>query len=112
AFESIAQRLKQRLMDYENPVLAAPQRRFLMKELQKLSSPKIEFPTLAAEELAAEFPLSPSLFQSDGERERGRGVSSGIHRASLPGLWQFTTHDRRVLALVRTDKLVARNQAL
>src|SRR6185369_10207141 len=51
---SIADRLKQRLSDYENSVLAAPQRRFLMKEFQKLS-PQIEFPTLTAEQLAAEF---------------------------------------------------------
>ena len=55
AFQATAQRLKQRLLDYENPVLAAPQRRFLMKELQRLSPEKIEFPTLAAEELAARF---------------------------------------------------------
>ena len=32
-------------MEYDNPALAAPQRRFLMKELQRLS-PQIEFPTL------------------------------------------------------------------
>src|SRR5215203_4344525 len=41
-------------MDYENPVLASPQRRFLMKEVQSLSPERVEFPTLAAEQLAAE----------------------------------------------------------
>ena len=51
AGEEIAKRLRQRLLDYENPVLAAPQRRFLMKEVRRLA-PGIEFPTLAAEELA------------------------------------------------------------
>ncbi|EEF61354.1 sensor histidine kinase [Pedosphaera parvula] len=78
ADDVIAQRLKQRLMDYDNRVLAAPQRRFLMKELRRLR-PDMEFPTLAAEELAAQ---------------------------SLPtNLWKFTTANRRVVALMRFDKL-------
>lgn len=54
AFQPIARRLAARLADYENPALAAPQRRFLMKEVQRLSPEAIEFPMLAAEELAAE----------------------------------------------------------
>src|SRR5439155_2104756 len=53
-FQSIARRLAVRLMDYENPLLAAPQRRFLMKEMKRFSPDKITFPTLAAEQLAAE----------------------------------------------------------
>jgi hypothetical protein len=41
AFQSAALKLKQRLTNYRNPVLAAPQRRFLMKELQTRSPEKI-----------------------------------------------------------------------
>lgn len=79
----IAQRLKQRLMDYDNRVLAAPQRRFLMKELRRLR-PDIEFPTLAAEELAAQ----------------------------TTNVWQFTTANRRVVALMRLDKLQSHLRAV
>lgn len=75
----ISQRLKDRLDNYENPSLAAPQRRFLMKELQRLY-PGVKFPTLAAEELAAQDPPTNA--------------------------WQFATQDRRVGALVRFDTLV------
>src|SRR6185436_16754548 len=49
-FQAIARRLAARLNDYENPVLAAPQRRFLMAEVQRLSPEKMDFPTFAAEQ--------------------------------------------------------------
>jgi signal transduction histidine kinase len=148
-FQAVAQRLKQRLLDYDNPLLAASQRRFLMKELQWLS-PQIEFPKLAAEELAAQvteshpkfleiqrtgarhrFSLSPQRGQGRGEgweppdRLTGSNVSEPHHpspsiplpvegrgkfalqRSVIPGMWQFTTPDRRVLALVRSERLLA-----
>ncbi|MDB6027294.1 MAG: Integral rane sensor signal transduction histidine kinase [Verrucomicrobiales bacterium] len=85
ADDAIAQRLKQRLMDYGNPVLAAPQRRFLMKELRRLR-PKTEFATLAAEELAAQ--------------------------SSPTNVWQFTTASRRVVALLRFDTLQSHLRAI
>jgi signal transduction histidine kinase len=96
-FVSTARRLQQRLMDYANPALASPQRRFLMKELRRLA-PEIEFPTLNAEELAA------------GIREHVPTLArdSALQSASLPGLWQFSTPNRRVLALMRTESLLAR----
>src|SRR5205085_10147279 len=53
-FQSTANRLATRLMDYENPALAAPQRRFLMRELQRLWPQRMIFPLLAGEQLAAE----------------------------------------------------------
>lgn len=96
AFQSTAQSLKARLEDYSNPILAAPQRRFLMKELQRLSQGKVQFPTLAAEELAATLseyqPVrpSPSVFQS----------------TPLADLWQLTTSDHRVVAFIHSDKLL------
>ena len=100
-FQSIAHRLAARLTDYEDPVLAAPQRRFLMKELQAISPAKIEFPTLAAEELAAE--------ANENNLHPARG--SILQRSVLPDLWQFTTPNDRVLALIRSDKVLAATQA-
>lgn len=96
-FPSTAQRLAARLVDYENPVLAAPQRRFLMKELQKISPEKIEFSTLAAEQLAAEA----------SENHPNPARDSALQRGAFPDLWQFTTPNHRVLALIRSDKLLA-----
>lgn len=97
AFQLTARRLHKRLMDYENPVLAASQRRFLMKEMQRLA-PETGFPTLAAEELAAQFLLTHS---ADARRD------SSLQRTLLPHLWQLSTRDQRVTALVRSEKLLA-----
>ena len=101
-FESISRRLATRLVDYENPVLAAPQRRFLMRELQALSPEGIAFPTLAAEDLAAE------VSENSPHPARGPALQRGV----LPGLWQFTTPNQRVLALIRLDKLLASTKAV
>jgi signal transduction histidine kinase len=96
AFQSLTERLKNRLIDYENPTLAAPQRRFLMKEL--LSVRGVEFPTLAAEELAAEW----------CESHLARMTDPTLRPALKRGWWQFGTRDGRVLALVRSDRLTAK----
>jgi signal transduction histidine kinase len=100
AFQSIARRLQQRLIDYANPVLAAPQRRFLMKELQTLS-PQTTFSTLAAEELAAQFCAQHPTPERNIVLESTR----------LAYVWRFATPDRRALALLRADKLLAGLQA-
>lgn len=107
-FVSTARRLQQRLMNYANPALAAPQRRFLMKELRRLS-PQIEFPTLEAEELAAAIggEWVGALVADSAQAIDAPVWKPALHRAPLPGLWQFTTPDRRVLALVRAEKLLA-----
>jgi signal transduction histidine kinase len=101
-FHSIASRLALRLLDYDNPALAAPQRRFLMKELQRLSPEKIEFPTLAAEEMAAEVM----------ERHSSWPREPVLQPAAGSDLWQFTTPNRRVLALMRSYKIVAAAKAV
>jgi signal transduction histidine kinase len=101
-FQSIARRLATRLMDYDNPVLAAPQRRFLMKELRRLSPENIEFPTFAAEQLAAEMT----------ENHPSPANDSALQPGVLPDLWQFTTPNHRVLALIRSDKLLAATRAV
>ncbi|HTD85497.1 MAG TPA: HAMP domain-containing sensor histidine kinase [Candidatus Binatia bacterium] len=95
--EALAERLRQRLTDYQNPVLAAPQRRFLMKEVQRLS-PGTEFPTLSAEELAAPVSQLPG----DSSFDRTPGMDA----------WRFTTPNRRVVALFETDKLANRLESL
>jgi signal transduction histidine kinase len=97
AFQAIARRLAERLTDYENPVLASPQRRFLMGELQKLSPEGMNFPTLPAERLAAEMDRRPE----------NTAPGSALQRGVRPGLWQFATPSRRVLALLESDKLLA-----
>jgi signal transduction histidine kinase len=43
-------------------------------------------------------------FNSPGEKSETGGV---LHRAWLPGLWQFATPDRRALVLVGSGKLMA-----
>jgi nitrogen-specific signal transduction histidine kinase len=102
AFQSLVERLKNRLIDYENPALAAPQRRFLMKELQKLSVRGVEFPTLAAEEWAAEW----------CEGHWSRMTDATLRPALKAGWWQFGTRDGRVLALVGSDRLMAKLHAV
>ena len=95
-FGMLAQRLRERIADYGNPALAAPQRRFLMKELRRLSQ-DAPLPTLAAEELAAEF----------CDRHLAPVTDTGLQRTSVADVWQFATPDRRVLGLIRSDKLIA-----
>ena len=94
---AIARRLQQRLMDYENPTLAAPQRRFLMKQLRTLS-PGMEFPTLAAEELAAQIPVSL------------RGAAAD----RIPGtdLWHQTSPNGRVVWLYHEAGLPRRFESM
>ena len=94
-FRSTADRLRHRLIDYENSAFASSQRRFLMKELQKLSS-DVQFSTLAAEELAAQW----------SDKGAGFPEATGLHRSPIPGLWQFSTPNRRVIGLVRIEKLM------
>ena len=91
--ESIARRLRQRLMDYENAALAAPQRRFLMKALQT-AAPGTEFPTLAAEELAAQAP--PTLRDVEADRIPGMDV------------WHRATRNGRAVALFNGATIVGR----
>jgi signal transduction histidine kinase len=97
-FRNLAQRLAARVLDYENSAMASPQRRFLMKEVQRLSPEKMEFPTLAAEELAAEAILS----KAESGKRKAEMTSS-----ALPGVWQFITSHRRVMALLRSDRIRA-----
>ena len=107
AFRTTAGRLQQRLLDYDNPALAGSQRLFLMKELQSLS-PQMAFPTLVAEELAANLAFtSPPHAAPAREKKLPEGR---LRRTAHPALWEFATPNRRVLALVRPERLSARLQ--
>jgi signal transduction histidine kinase len=90
--------LKQRLLDYDDPALAAPQRRFLMHEVQRLFPDQTLSPMLAAEDLAARCleagPIHP------GE--------AALRPTALPGVWQRVSTRGLVVALHQTDALIAR----
>lgn len=94
---AIAARLRNRLMDYDSTALAPAQRTFLMRELMRLA-PGQEFPTLAAEELAARYL----------EAHPAPAREELLRRTELRDLWSVATPSRRVLALIATPALGAR----
>jgi len=96
-FSILAKRLAARVTDYENSQLAAPQRRFLMKELQRLA-PHTGLPTLRAEELAAQVCESRTSFAAE----------PGLHPTATQDLWQFATPRRRAIGLIGTETLLRR----
>jgi signal transduction histidine kinase len=90
---ALARELEEWLNDYTSP-LPAPQRRFLMRELQRLA-PGVDFPTLAAEDLAARYleatpPPTPT---------------GALRASALPGVWEAGSPDGRTLALFETDSI-------
>jgi signal transduction histidine kinase len=95
---AVAERLKQRLEDYSNPVLPSAQRRFIMKEMRSLPLPpgQKEFPTLEAEELAARYLESPSQLSREPV----------LRRSLLPGVWQLASPSGRMLALFKEQNLI------
>ncbi len=91
----LAARLRDRVNDYISPMPSA-QRRFLMRELQRLA-PSVELPTLAAEELAADFLEAhprPELHES-------------LRATDLPNVWSVASPQKRALALYSTAALRA-----
>ncbi len=120
-FLFVTERLSGRLNDYGDPALAAPQRAFLMRQLQELigqrlnltgaNTPSIketdellrqavEFPTLQAEELAAQF----------SEANPVPSKEAAVRLTQSPGLWQLATSNKRVVALFRTASVLSRSQ--
>jgi signal transduction histidine kinase len=94
-------RLRRRVLDYSDPALSSPQRRFLMRELQKLSPDPAVAQLLAAEDLAARCLEAGVTRPND----------SVLHPAALPGVWQLAPSRGRVVALYQTDALLARMRA-
>ncbi len=99
-FPSVVDRLSKRLKNYDDPLLASSQRRFLMRRLRELAPEAAEFPTLEAEDLAAEF----------CEANPRPSKDSVVRLTQSPGLWQLASHDRRVYAIFRTENVLSRSQ--
>jgi signal transduction histidine kinase len=100
-FKEAANRLRARLTDYETGGIPSPQRRFLMREIQRLGADG-EFPTLAAEDLAARYldaNPSPELVET-------------VQATKLPAVWACASPRRRVLALFSTATLRAEFDAI
>ena len=97
-FQTTAGKLRRRLLDYDPPTVAAPQRRFLMRQVESLSFGAVRFPTLAAEDLSARFLNS-----------RPQPVArSVLCPTPLAGVWQVATPSGRLRALFHTETLIAR----
>jgi signal transduction histidine kinase len=97
AFRQMADRLARRLADYGPPLMPAAQRRFLMKELGRLTGGAAVFPTLAAEELAAAYLENPRP-----------AADAALRPSGLPGVWQFAPPRGRVVALLRGSSIAER----
>jgi signal transduction histidine kinase len=87
--------LRARLEDYEHAVIPPAQRRFAQHELQRLVPGSMPAPTLAAEDLAAEYL----------EQIRERAVSRDLQPAGIENVWKVASPGGRVLALFRTPTI-------
>lgn len=99
-FAIVARRLRDRVSDYSSDSLPSAQRRFLMHEMQRLD-PDFHFPTLAAEDLAAQYlesaPESPA--------------ESAPRATKLRDIWAIPSANRRVLALLAVTDFRAKLEA-
>jgi signal transduction histidine kinase len=101
AYRQTAMRLFDRLNEYQAPLMASSQRLFLMKQLQAQWPECSPFPTMAGEELAAEY-----LESNPAQLRAGK-----LQPTPLPEIWAFLTQDQKTLALFRLDHLLAAFQA-
>jgi signal transduction histidine kinase len=96
AFQRIADRLGQRLTDYDDTALPAAQRRFLMKQLGALAPEVPAFDTLPAEQLAQRYlesnPPAPP--------------TTSLQPSGLPGVWHLASPGGNVVALFNQRRLV------
>ena len=132
-FRSTAEALQTQLADYDAPSPAAGQRRFLMRRLQVILEREDLFPTLQAEELAAQFvessrlevrlpdfvglaalrPDSPSNHASETDESDPASVDTAVVRTGhLGGVWQLASPSGRVSALFRTETVVSEARAI
>jgi len=100
-FSEIAGRLRTRVTNYASGVMPSAQRRFLMRELQRLV-PGTEFPTQAAEELAARY--------LDGHP--APAWPDALLAADLPNVWVAASPGHRALVLFSTEALRTKLAAL
>ena len=99
----IAERLKQRVNDYRSP-LSSAQRRFLIRELQRvLPTVPADFPAWPAENIAAQYLESAPALPSP----------LNLERTPLHGIWHVLSPDRKALVLLSTAHMHALlNEAL
>jgi signal transduction histidine kinase len=88
--------LAKKLEDYDQPLITAAQRRFIMHELRRIFSDQAPLPTLPAEDLAAE----------TWERTNVIILPRELQTAGAADLWQVVSPNNRVLALLHTATLV------
>jgi signal transduction histidine kinase len=87
--------LVKRLNDYSDSDFPSSQRRFLMGEVTTLAPQAAAFPTLAAEELAAEYlETNPALL-----------TEPKLQRSPIARVWCLSSADRTTVALFRENRL-------
>jgi signal transduction histidine kinase len=96
--------LRELLLDYGNPAMSSGQRVFLMKEmgLMRLAPGLADFPTLAAEELAAQ------LIEAEPKPRADRLLWAG----ALPGIWKLGSAKGRVVALFRIETVLKQTRGI
>ena len=95
------ERLKKRLLDYDDPALSAPQRRFLMHEVQRMFPDQTLSPMVVAEDLAARCLEAGPI----------RVGEPALRPTALPGVWQFASTRGQVVTLHQTEALLDRLRA-
>ncbi|HEY2147626.1 MAG TPA: HAMP domain-containing sensor histidine kinase, partial [Pirellulales bacterium] len=93
----MAAALYAQLEDYDHADMASAQRRFALRELQRLFPRSAPVPTLAAEDLAAEYL----------EQVRDRTAPRNLQPAGVEDVWKVASPGGRVLALFRTATIAA-----
>ncbi|MFT3829428.1 MAG: HAMP domain-containing sensor histidine kinase [Opitutaceae bacterium] len=96
--ESLRRKLGALALDYSDPALAAPQRRLLLRELQKVAPAPRLAAFLSAEDLAAEWLAT----------RPGPSTDSELRASALPGVWQLAIPSARVVLLFRLEHLQRR----
>lgn len=92
AFQAAAGALRERLDNYGEPVLPAPQRLFLMRELLAMIPDGPGFDTIAAEDLAADFLASSPSGRTETE-------PPATFRRGAGAAWQLASTSGRIVAL-------------
>ena len=111
--------LVRQVSDYRDLALPASQRRFLMHQLQTAVPGCPPLPTLAAEDLAAEFleGFSPSTRPAGGsvapiDVSSATSPAEAVVESGSRKLWQFASREARLIALFERGRLVAEMQSL
>ncbi len=108
--------LAERLADYDELGLPSNQRRFLMQQLLSSAPAEVSFPTLAAEDLAADYvdtalrevDISVLFSASIGDvRQPGEADRTAVRLrpTHLPGIWSLVSPDRTIVALFRQQTI-------